>query len=154
MLLANKLRKEKILTESLLAELIRELAPCTYIKTNDTPAIVKITDQTGLQTSHYMLSDLLDNTYKDLIDALPEDIIVPVGPVYTFSYESEVPDTAPEDKIVRAMADGDYTLVAEDIPTLTDESGAKTFKNWTLNGQVVAPGVIITGNAHFVAVWE
>jgi len=152
MLLAEKLRQEKILTESMLKEIVTELAPVNINKTTAEPPVTKITSLTdGLQTSHYMLKDLLGDTYSTETEALPEDTYVPVGPTYKITYVSEK-GTAPNAKAVKSMANKEYTLVAGDVTSLTAEG--YTFKGWYIGTTLVEAGYVINGDVTLTAQWE
>jgi len=148
---AQDIRKEKVLTDGMLKILINLIHPLIIEKVGDSdPLITRITDMTGYQTNHYMMMDLISDTYEAAIEELPEDTYVPVGPVYTISYSTEY-DTAPDDKVVKSMADKKYTLTSEDLPTLTSED--YVFGGWSINGKVVSEGDTIEKNTTLTAIW-
>jgi len=148
---AQELRKEKVLTDEMLQEIINQIHPLIIEKVGDTdPRITRITDMTGYQTNHYMMMDLISDTYKAAIEELPEDQYVPVGPVYTISYSTEY-GTAPASKTVQSMADRKYTLTAQDLPALTAEG--YVFAGWSAGGKAVVAGDKIEKDITLVAVW-
>lgn len=76
-------------------------------------------------------------------------LVIPANTV-TLSYTSSVAGTAPESKAVEAG----YELTAEDLPTLTDESGTYTFSKWKIGDDDAEVGTVIASDTELTAVWE
>lgn len=148
---AKEIRSQKVLTDEMLKELVSLVHPLFIEKVGSgSLKVVQITDMSGLQTSHYMMMDLITEDNKEAISNLPADTFVPVGPVYTIGYTS-TEGAIPESRAVRSMADKKYTLTESDLPTIVGKTS--TFGGWSLNGKKVVAGDIIEGNVTLTAIW-
>lgn len=102
-------RERPILSEMAFRSLLSEYGPCEVTKvagSGDEPPYIQIRDKNNLVTCHYLMEDIIETSFKDLIEKLPKPIIM------------GIPDLSKAKGVVSAIAGKNVDLNPEYVEGL------------------------------------